>query len=310
MPSTDATRQTLLAWLESARALEGRTAIESTGTSTGTARAWLHDITEEPASAHRIVSLVADARARGLIAGDSVSMQQWLLVREALDALDSPVMRGLGEAARRLTCEEIATYVRDDAETRAVLNASGVRFREFAKIVTGRRFCAGIFHWEECGIRRSWLAKVPPRDLAGCGWMLLKMGGFGPVMFPHLNPRRLSIRLEEPDISVSLAAFAESLDRRLDLRGFAAASWLRSPDTHRVSPHLAALNATILANGGFVTTVGPAPEDCGVFARSRTRRRLYDEGLFTPTIGLVLWPRADMLRWWRGHPAFAVVEAA
>lgn len=53
-----------------------------------------------------------------------------------------------------------------------------------------------------------------------------------------------------------------------------------------------------------------APEDPDEFAEEVRINRLYDEGLFTPTIGLVLWPRADMLRWWRGHPAFAVVEAA
>lgn len=160
--------------------------------------------------------------------------------------------------------------------------------------MTARRFCAGTFHWEECGLRRSWLAKVPSRDWVGLGRVFLKMGGLGPMMFPHLNPRRSSPRIAEPRLSLSLAAFAESIERRPDLRGLAAASWLRSPDTHRVSPRLAAVNAPILADGGFVTTVGRAPED--VFARSATRKRLYEEGTFMPTIGLVLWPRADMLR--------------
>jgi hypothetical protein len=94
---------------------------------------------------------------------------------------------------------------------------------------------------------------------------------------------------------------AETLETRPDLHGFVAASWLRSPDVHRVSPHLAAVNAPILAAGGFVTTLGAAPPDCGVFERSLERARLYREGRFTPTIGLVIWPRADMLRWWRSY---------
>ncbi len=186
---------------------------------------------------------------------------------------------------------------------------SGIRFREFAKVVTGRRFCAGLFFWDECGLRRSWLAKVPLRNWVGFGRALIKMGGLGPMMHPHLNPRRNSPRLEEPAISLSFAVMAESIERRSDLRGLAAASWLRSPDTHRVSPHLAAINAPILAHGGFVTTIGPASPDCGVFARSGTRRRLYQDGTFTPTVGLVLWPRAEMLHWWRASAAFAPAEA-
>jgi hypothetical protein len=210
-------------------------------------------------------------------------------------------MARLDDGACRLTCEAIASLAGNDPRLLTDLDVSNVRFRELAKIVTGRRFCAGLFHWEECGIRRSWLFKVPPRDWVRLAGTLAKMGGPGPVMFLHLNPRRLSPHLCEPDISCSLAVLAESLDRRTDLGGVAAASWIRSPDTHGVSPRLAAVNAPILAGGGFVTTVGAAPVDCGVFDSSRRRRRLYQEGKFTPTIGLVLWPRAAALDWWRGR---------
>ena len=124
-------------------------------------------------------------------------------------------------------------------------------------------------------------------------------------MFPHLNPHRPPGHLAEPAISDALAAMAETLESRPDLRGLVAASWLRSPDVHSVSPHLAAVNAPIVAAGGFVTTIGAAPPDCGVFERSRERGRLYREGRFTPTTGLVIWPRADMLRWWRSYKVAA-----
>lgn len=308
--ASPAERRRVVAWLDSAEAQSARRAIESTGAAPEAARLWLRAVTEDPASGATLVSLVTDAQRRGSIPTDNVAIERWLLVREALEVLQSPAMAGLGDLARGLTCAEIAALAGDDPATRTALAASGIRFREFAKMVTGRRFSAGLFHWEECGIRRSWLWKVPPRDWVGFGRVLLKMGGLGPMMFPHLNPRRTSPRLEEPGLSRSLAVLAESIERRPDLRGFAAASWLRSPDTHRVSPRLAAVNAPVLAHGGFVTTVGRAPEDCGVFACSETRKRLYDEGTFTPTIGLVLWPRADMLRWWRAHAECAPAEAA
>jgi hypothetical protein len=117
-------------------------------------------------------------------------------------------------------------------------------------------------------------------------------------------------RLEEPALSRSLAVLAESIERRPDLRGLVATSWLWSPDTHRVSPHLAAVNAPILAHGGFVTTIGRAAEDCGALACSPTRRRLYAEGSYRLTTGLMLWPRAEMLRWWRAHSELTSAEAA
>src|SRR5688500_3109136 len=76
---------------------------------------------------------------------------------------------------------------------------------------------------------------------------------------------------------------------------------LPSPSPPRAAPPLAAVTAPIVAAGGFVTTIGAAPPDCGVFERSRERERLYREGRFTPTTGLVIWPRADMLRWWQSY---------
>ncbi|MGH9254083.1 MAG: hypothetical protein ACRD3C_05885 [Vicinamibacterales bacterium] len=305
MSSIEAIRPVLAGWLDCDAAHATRLAIESTGVSPDEARSWLRSVTEEPSSSARILCLVSAARRRGAIPEGSVAIERWLLVRQGLDAIDSEAMATLGDHARRLTSQEIATLVEDDPWLQTGLVASNVRFREFAKIVTGRRFCAGLFHWEECGVRRSWLFRVPPRDWMSLGTTLLHMGGLGPMMFPHLNPRRRSPHLQEPDINQSLAVLAESLDRRPDLRGMAAASWLRSPDTHRVSPKLAAVNAPILAGGGFVTTVGAAPDDCGVLANSQRRSLLYQEGKFKPTIGLVLWPRDAMLRWWRAHPTLA-----
>jgi hypothetical protein len=274
-----------------------------------TACSWLHQVTEDPASNARIAFLVDSAKKRGDMQSGCVDVERWLLAREGLDVLGSQRMAALGDAALALTCEEIGSFVQDDPSTRGMLDAAGVRFREFAKIVTTRRFCAGVYHWEECGLRRSWLLKVPLSDWPPFARMLLKTG-LGPLMFPHLNPRRPSRRLEEPGLSRSLEVLAESMARRPYLRGFAAASWLRSPETHRVSPHLGAVNAPIVAHGGFVTTVGAASADSGVFACSEARKRLHEAGAFTPTIGLALWPREDMLRWWHSRPPVAPAEAA
>jgi hypothetical protein len=295
MRCIERTRQILLAWLDTSDARVAQRAVESTGIAPDVLRTCLRRVTEDAGSADPVVSLIADGRRHASLPAGCVIIERWLLVRQAIEALGSAAIENLGDTAQRMTCDEIAALVHDDHGMRTMLDASSIRFREFVKLVTGRRFCAGLFFWEECGLRRSWLAKVPRRDWIGFGRTLIRMGGLGPMMFPHMNPRCLSARIEAPAVDRSLAVMAESLERRPELRGFAAASWLRSPDTHRVSPHLAVVNRPILAHGGFVTTVGAASPDCGIFERSRARRRLYEYGSFAPTIGLVLWPRADML---------------
>jgi hypothetical protein len=299
MQCTDQTRETLLAWLDSREAWVAMRAVSAAGMATDGAPTVLSTVTENPASADGVVNLTARARAHAGLPAGSVAIERWLLIRHAVESLTAGAIPALGQSAQQLTCDEIASLTQDDDATRAMLDVSGIRFRELAKLVTGRRYSAGLFCWDECGLSRSWLVKVPPRSWHRFARTLLAFGGLAPIIYPHVNPRRGSPRLEEPAISRSFAAMAESIEHRPDVCGFAAASWLWSPDTHRVSPHLAALNAPIVGNGGFVATIGPASPDCGVFARSGTRRRLYDEGAFKPTVGLVLWPRAQMVAWRR-----------
>ena len=271
----------------------------------------LHSVTEAPASTSHLVILLEKAkngRPRCPLPAPPSNAGCWHTPRRQCSPprarlpLATPSSTGRARKSRLLL---------DDAwASEETLHVAGIRFREFAKMATGRRFSAGLFHWDICGVSRSWLLKVPPRDVPGLVRALTKLRGLGPVMFPHLNPHRLPGHLAEPAISDALAAMAETLESRPDLRGLVAASWLRSPDVHRVSPHLAAVNAPIVAAGGFVTTVGTASPDCGIFERSRERARLYREGRLKPTTGLVIWPRADMLRWWRSYKVTAKVSSS
>jgi hypothetical protein len=298
MSCTEQTRDRLEAWLESPRARDAARAIGTSGRDAAVVSTWLHTVSEMPSSAGALMVLVRDVRRRNAIPDTDVDIERWLLIRQALDLVRGS-MPNLGDEARRLTCEEIATLADDNAVVERMLPASGIRFRELAKVVTGRRFCAGLFHWDECGLRRSWLAKVDPRDWVRFGRLLLTVGGLGPDGLSAPESATGIQAARGAGISTSYRAIAESLERRPDLLGFFAASWLWSPDTHRVSPHLKALSQPITENDGIVTGVGRAPLDCGVFDCSATRRRLHQEGRFTPTIGLIVWPRDAMLRWWR-----------
>lgn len=302
--STELTLARLVAWLSNSEsAAVGAGALRRCGYRPSAVAEMLHCVTEAPGSTSHLVVLIERAKREAGLPAASAAIERWLLVYAAAATL-SAARRPLGHTVRNRTCAEIASLLDAAPVTEETLLVTGIRFREFAKMATGRRFSAGLFHWDISGVSRSWLLKVPLRDVAGLVRALAKLRGLGPGMFPHLNPHRPSGHLAEPAISDALAAMAETLESRPDLRGLVAASWLRSPDVHSVSPHLAALNAPIVNAGGFVTTIGAAPPDCGVFERSRERERLYREGRFTPTTGLVIWPRADMLRWWRSLKAF------
>ena len=176
-----------------------------------------------------------------------------------------------------------------------------------ARIATLSRFPAGQLDWEVSGIPRSWLAKVPRRSVPRLvSSILVELGGFQPAFFSHINPNRRNqgILLERESLR-AYHRMARSMERQPGIKGLITASWLHSPDTFAVSPHLAWLNKVFLENGGHVLPLGPADVDSGVLHRSPERQQAYDAGTFKPTEGLVIWPRAAMLRWAAGTQEMA-----
>src|SRR5581483_8495019 len=86
------------------------------------------------------------------------------------------------------------------------------------------------------------------------------------------------------------------------IRGLVASSWLHSPDTYKVSPHLSFINKPFVDSGGVVTTMGTADASAGYMVGSAQRRQMLKSGDFQPTLGLVLWSRNQMAAWARQHP--------
>jgi hypothetical protein len=90
-----------------------------------------------------------------------------------------------------------------------------------------------------------------------------------------------------------------------EVKGLLVASWYHSEETIRVSPHLAWTNRTPAAHGAIITHIGPAGAGDGFLVGSPDRRRLFETGDYRPTVGLVIWPRRNLLAWAEGHPEFA-----
>jgi hypothetical protein len=89
------------------------------------------------------------------------------------------------------------------------------------------------------------------------------------------------------------------------VRGLLIASWFHSPETFRVSPHLAWTNRTPTEHGAVLTTIGRAAPADGFLVGSRERSRLFAAGEFRPATALLIWPRAAFLAWAAAHPELA-----
>lgn len=227
--------------------------------------------------------------------------ERLLLLRQARKALPQIDSLPVSEDVKRLFCEEFRYVARPPRQV--TFHVMRARFVAQCELASLRRFPAGQFHWTVSGLPRSWVMKVKGRDrLRLLYWIARRMRGFGPVFFPHLNANRRNRWLTELEANRSYYRMAQSMMFQPAVKGLVASSWLRSPDTAKVSPHLEWVNRTMLENGGLVVVMGPADPDCGVLTGSLERRRLYDAGVFKPTIGLTIWPRDAMLAWAERHP--------
>ena len=266
----------------------------------------IHQITEAPRTWGALPALHARFVARY---GETAphTFERVLLLRGFKRSLRSLPDLTVAESVKRLICDQVQLLI---APPPAVLRRCDLRRNSFVglcKLATLRRLPAGQLTWEIGGVPRSWLLKIPLRDLLKV-WrhIATRMRGLAPMFVPHLSPvRKDRVVLLERESNRAYYRMAQSLALQPAVKGLIASSWLHSTDTMVVSPHLTSFSRVILENGGVITTIGAADPDCGVFHRSPERKRLYDEGKFKPTTGLVLWARDDMLAWAAAHPELA-----
>jgi len=251
---------------------------------------------ESPDGEGRLTTLRARLGRQETTPGD---FERYILALAALQALDRLDSEALPARVKRLC----AGLFRQWACTPPQLD-SGNRLVAFAKIATLRRLPAGLFDWETSGLPRSWIPRIRPlRQLL----RTLRLVGdptrpFRPVFFAHLTVCRPIRAMLPADAQRSYHLIARSLEMHPEVKALVTASWFHSPDTRRVSPHLSWLNQVFLEHGGIVATIGKADPGCGVLNRSPERQAAFEAGRFTPTEGLVIWPRDAMLAWARRHP--------
>lgn len=253
-------------------------------------------VTDAPRGQDEVVRLRARVQAEepGVPLG---AVERYALMRVALGALAGIPRLPVPEDVKQLLLDEFLWLTRPSERESGWLVAPNYVFSALCKLVTFRRFPAGQLHWEVSGLQRSASWRVRWRDLPRLARGIMSLGGFRPAFTPHLAWRRRQIVLSEREHRRSLFLMAKALELQPDIRGFVGEAWFYSPDTPRVSPHLAWATRLFEQSGGTVVVSGRAPENSGVFEGSRARRQKANAGEFQPTIGLVIWPRSAMQRW-------------
>jgi hypothetical protein len=233
------------------------------------------------------------------------TLESFLLTHAALAALDRVDELPVSSAVKQRFYEAFRTFTSADRVLRMTRSGQNA-FASLCGIALLERFPAGEFEWEVSGLPRSWLLRIERKALPKVALFVGKAGGFSPLVYPHLGvlrPRR--IMLVEQEINRSYHRIAQSVRMQPAIRGLMASAWFFSPDTDRYSPHLGWLWRFFADNGGIVTTMGAAdPEESGALSRSNKRKQLSEAGEFHPTLGLILWPRQQMLRWAAAHPEY------
>jgi hypothetical protein len=231
---------------------------------------------------------------------------QTTLLQTALQSLDRLDHAPLALAVKTRLCALFRRFC-DPA------NAADRRFRpdlydesrSLAACARLARFPAGQLDWDVSGLPRSYLWKVPRRDLPRLlRTVAFELRGFRPCFTPHMGVGRYPLLFLEAESHRSYYRMAESMALQPRVKGLVMAAWYHSRETIRVSPHLGWTNDTPLRHGAFVTDIGPASTESGFLEGSDGRRRLYECGAYRPTLGLVIWPRRDLLAWAAAHPEY------
>lgn len=257
-----------------------------------------------PAGGHHVIALRQSLGGEPFPAG---MVESFLLLHTAFRNREALLRLAMSDGVLRCLADELRFLAAPTPSDRAQLLATLHGFISMAKVVTMRRFPAGQLQFEESGIPISWIVRLAPPKMARVAMFLARhLRGRGPVFFHHLAWRRKNrFMLLEKEQNRSYHRIAQSLALNPNIKGLVTESWLHSPETLRVSPHLAWLNKPFVQCGGMLVELGEASEASGVFTASRERRRLYEEGRFRPTTAMVVWPRAAMLEWAASHPEFA-----
>lgn len=248
---------------------------------------------------------LAEACGKQGIRENSYALQRFILLAAGIGNLERiPGLRVTEEVKTRLL-DQFLYVCAPDREMEQLLNPRHYGFRVMCKFMRLERFPAGQSDWEISGFPRSYLARIPLRDVPKTlHYVFFHAGGRRPFLETHTAFRRELPILTEDDERTVFRLLGGSMKRQPEIRGYMGSSWFADPTLAEVSPHLAWLRKwyeECVSFGALWTDLGEAPPDSGFLVGDRHRRRLYQSGRWKPKQGLIIWERRDLLRWFDQH---------
>ena len=149
-----------------------------------------------------------------------------------------------------------------------------------------------------CWLPTNFYRKKGLKENLRClSFVMLRLGGRGPLFRMHLDARHLE-EFNPVDRNRCFARIAELLEAMPGVRGLVGTSWFYDPQLERISSHLHYLRKVPMDGGAFLRIDGPGEiHTQRATVRSQTRRRLYEEGKYSPVCATLVWPRKAILAW-------------
>jgi hypothetical protein len=151
---------------------------------------------------------------------------------------------------------------------------------------------------------------LPHRFLMGKGikdnfrrlfFLIFQLGGFGPLFTLHTDIRNLNDFNFEGWNRCYLRVI-DLLKQMPKIKGLQRTSWFIDPQIEKISPHLAYLRKVPCDNGAFLRIFGRGDYVAiDAIKTSKTRRKLYEEGKYTPTAYSYTWPRRKIIKWSKSY---------
>jgi hypothetical protein len=146
------------------------------------------------------------------------------------------------------------------------------------------------------GIARRSLAFGLPWSLP-LGIYALRAGGLRPYFEFHVHTPMLEW-FNRAGFEDCCRLAADYLELFPSVCGIVSMNWWMDPRIRTISPHLWYNREIPEAFGARFLRLGRDPiSRTGALTRSATRRRLHSEGAYEPQSYLMVWSRADILRW-------------
>jgi len=122
-------------------------------------------------------------------------------------------------------------------------------------------------------------------------------GGLGLWYSDHIDVRDVR-DMNPPGWTRLFERIADMLQVNPQVRGVIGVGWIYDPAVGQVSPRLDYCRKAQVENGAFLIRVETGEHHTAVAtAASPTRKRLVEEGKYTPTCYLIAWPRKALIDW-------------